>query len=284
MRTVYVNGNYLPENEATISIFDRGFIFADAVYEVTAVIDGRLVDFPGHLARLRTSLAEIKLTLTMGDDALLAAHRQLIELNGLVEGLIYLQVTRGAADRDFLFPPAGTDATVIMFTQKKTLVDNPVAERGQHVILVSDDRWRRRDIKTVQLLYPVLAKNLAREKGADDAWMVEEGYVTEGCSNNAYIVTQDGTLVTRQLSSDILAGITRHSVLKCASDLQIKVEERAFSVEEIRNAREAFSTSASGFVNPVVKVDDTQIGNGLPGPVARRLREVYIEASKAMAL
>ncbi|MET3601712.1 D-amino-acid transaminase [Martelella mangrovi] len=284
MRTVYVNGEYQPETTAKISIFDRGFIFADGVYEVTAVIAGKLVDFPGHMARLRRSLFEVELALPHSDEEVLEIHRQLIARNALEEGLIYLQVSRGAADRDFMYPAEDVPPTFVMFTQKKALIDNPVADRGQKIILVEDQRWHRRDIKTVQLLYPVLAKNTARRAGADDAWMVEDGCITEGCSNNAYIVTQEGTLVTRELSTEILSGITRQSVLKCADDLQIRVEERPFTVEEIRQAREAFSTSASGFVNPVVSVDGTAVGDGKPGPVAHRLREVYIRASRAMAI
>lgn len=284
MRTVYINGNFVPENEATISVFDRGFLFADAVYEVTAVLGGKLVDFQGHLTRLRNSLSEISMVLDVDDEALLAAHRKLVEANGLDEGLIYLQVSRGAADRDFLFPEATVPSTLVMFTQKKNLIDSPVAQRGQYVILVDDERWSRRDIKTVQLLYPVLAKNLAKKEGADDAWMVEDGFITEGCSNNAYIVTKDGTLVTRHLSTDILPGITRSAVLRCAKDLQIKIEERPFTIEEIKSAQEAFSTSASGFVNPVVRIDDMKIGDGEPGPVAKRLREVYIQTSTEMAI
>jgi D-alanine transaminase len=284
MRTVYVNGEYVPEEEAKISVFDRGFLFADGVYEVTSVLDGKLIDFAGHCGRLRRSLGELAMTLEMTDEQLLDIHRQLVSANELREGLIYLQVTRGAADRDFVFPPEGTPATLVLFTQAKSLIDNPMAERGQKIVTVEDQRWTRCDIKTVQLLYPSLAKMQAKSKGGDDAWLVRDGLVTEGSSNNAYIVTQAGTIVTRDLSSLILHGITRRAVLECARKLQMKVEERAFTVEEALTAREAFSTSASGFVNPVVAIDDNAIGAGVVGPVARQLRETYIGEMRKSAV
>ncbi|SME89832.1 D-alanine transaminase [Tistlia consotensis] len=285
MRQVYVNGRYLPEGEATVSVFDRGFLFADAVYEVTAVLDGKLVDFAGHLARLRRSLKELGMALELSDEELLAIHRELVRLNGIDEGLIYLQITRGnAGDRDFLFPDPATPKTVVLFTQKKKLLDSPLAARGQRIVTVEDLRWRRCDIKTVQLLYPSMIKELAKKQGADDAWMVRDGLVTEGSSNNAYIVTAEGAIVTRDLSSDILHGITRKAVLDCAADLEMTVEERPFTVEEAKAAKEAFSTSASGFVNPVVEIDGATIGSGKPGPVAARLRQIYLEKSRAAAI
>ena len=284
MRTVYVNGAYLPENEATISIFDRGFLFADGVYEVTSVLEGKLIDFAGHCGRLRRSLGELNMTLERADDELLDIHRQLVTRNGLEEGLVYLQVTRGAADRDFVFPPADTPATLVLFTQAKPLIDNPLAARGQKIATVEDRRWLRCDIKTVQLLYPSMAKMEARSKGADDAWMVRDGLVTEGSSNNAYIVTADGTIVTRDLSNLILHGITRRAVLECARHLQMKVEERPFTVEEAHSALEAFSTSASGFVVPAVAIDDVPVGEGTVGPVARQLREIYIREMRRTAI
>ncbi len=284
MRTVYVNGEYVPENEAKVSVFDRGFLFADGVYEVTSVLDGKLIDFAGHRGRLRRSLGELKMTLDVGDEALLEIHRQLVKRNALDEGLIYLQVTRGVADRDFVFPDSGMPATLVLFTQAKPLIDNPLAARGQRIATVEDCRWLRCDIKTVQLLYPSLAKMEARSKGADDAWMVRDGLVTEGSSNNAYIVTENGTIVTRDLSNLILHGITRRAVLECARHLQMKVEERPFTVEEAKRAREAFSTSASGFVVPAVAIDDTTIGDGSVGPVARQLRDTYIQEMRRSAI
>lgn len=284
MRIVYVNGEFVPEDEAKVSIFDRGFLFADGVYEVTTVLDRKLVDFSGHRTRLRRSLGELNIVLNLSDDQLLDIHRHLIIANDLEEGIIYLQVTRGAADRDFVFPPADTPVTTVLFTQSYSVVDNPLAQRGAKIVSVEDMRWSRCDIKTVQLLYPSLAKMEARSKGADDAWLVRDGLVTEGSSNNAYIVTQDGTIVTRDLSNLILHGITRRAVLECARNLQMKVEERPFTIEEAQRAREAFSTSASGFVSPVVQIDGKPIGDGSVGSVARQLREVYIAEMRKSAI
>ncbi len=282
-RIVYVNGDYLPEEEAKISVFDRSFLFADGVYEVTSVLGGKLVDFDGHMKRLARSLGELKMTAPCDDDALLAIHRELVARNGLEEGMIYLQVSRGAADRDF----GWTDdiaPTLVLFTQAKNLVDSPLAARGSKVIAVEDQRWARRDIKTVQLLFPSLAKMAAKAEGKDDAWMIEDGLVTEGTSNNAYIVTRAGTIVTRDLSNSILHGITRAAVLRMAREAQMKIEERAFSLEEAKDAAEAFVTAASAFVTPVVEIDGAAIGDGRPGPVARRLREIYIEESRRAAI
>tara|TARA_R110000751_G_scaffold131275_1_gene233528 strand:- start:126361 stop:127227 length:867 start_codon:yes stop_codon:yes gene_type:complete len=284
MRTVYVNGEYVSEEDAKVSIFDRGFLFADGVYEVTSVLDGKLVDFPGHCARLRRSLGELAMGLPMSDEDLLAIHRRLVLENKLQEGLIYLQVTRGVAERDFLFPPEETPRTLVLFTQAKPLIESALAARGQKVVTVEDLRWSRCDIKTVQLLYPSMAKMEAKSKGADDAWLVRDGAVTEGSSNNAYIVLEDGAIVTRDLSNVILSGITRRAVLKCARTLQMKVVERAFSVEEALAAVEAFTTSASGFVTPVVEIDGQKIGDGMPGPTAKHLREVYIAEMRKAAI
>jgi D-alanine transaminase len=282
-RIVYVNGDYVPEEEARVSVFDRGFLFADAVYEVTTVLDGKLVDFPGHMARLARSLDELDMAHPADDATLLGIHREMMARNGLTEGLIYLQVTRGAADRDFLYPEAA-EPTLVLFTQEKPLVDTPAARAGISVITLPDRRWARRDIKTVQLLYPSMAKMAAKRAGAGDAWMVEDGKVTEGTSNNAWIVTRDGRLVTRDLSPAILAGITRAAVMRYAREAQMTVEERAFTPEEAREAAEAFVTSASTFVLPVVAIDGATLGDGRPGPVAQRLRALYIEESRKAAL
>ncbi len=284
MRIVYVNGDYLADTEAKISIFDRGFLFADGVYEVTSVLDGKLIDFTGHCTRLRRSLGELHMSLSLDDDQLLSIHRELVTRNALVEGLIYLQVTRGAADRDFVFPPADTPETVVLFTQEKPLIDSMLAARGQVIRTVEDQRWGRCDIKTVQLLFPSLAKMEAKAQGGDDAWLVRDGFVTEGSSNNAYIVLADGTIVTRDLSHSILSGITRKAVLECARKLQMKIEERPFTVEEALGAVEAFSTSASGFVSPVIEIDGHTIGEGKPGSTARQLREVYIAEMRKAAI
>jgi D-alanine transaminase len=282
-RIVYVNGDYVPEEEARVSVFDRGFLFADAVYEVTTVLGGKLVDFPGHMARLARSLDELDMAHPADDATLLGIHREMVARNGLTEGLIYLQVTRGAADRDFLYPEAA-EPTLVLFTQEKPLVDTPAARAGISVITLPDRRWARRDIKTVQLLYPSMAKMAAKRAGAGDAWMVEDGKVTEGTSNNAWIVTRDGRLVTRDLSPAILAGITRAAVMRYAREAQMTVEERAFTPEEAREAAEAFVTSASTFVLPVVAIDGATLGDGRPGPVAQRLRALYIEESRKAAL
>ncbi len=283
-RTVYVNGDYLPETEATVSIFDRGFLFADGVYEVTSVLDGKLIDFDGHATRLKRSLGELGMEVEIDRDELLGIHRELVARNDLTDGLIYLQITRGAADRDFAYPKAGTPPTMVLFTQSKPgLADNPVAKTGIRVISIPDERWGRRDIKTVQLLYPSMGKMMAKAAGCDDAWMVEDGHVTEGTSNNAYIV-KGTTIVTRHLGTEILHGITRAAVLRFAREAQMKVEERAFTLDEALGADEAFITSASAFVMPVVEIDGTAIGSGSPGPVATRLREIYLDESRKAAV
>lgn len=276
-RIVFVNGAYVPEAEARVSVFDRGFLFADGVYEVTSVVGGKLIDFDGHLRRLRRSLDELAMAAPAGDEELLAIHRELVSRNRLDEGGVYLQVTRGVADRDFAFPPADTRPSLVLFTQARPLIHNPLARTGLKVALVPDLRWGRRDIKTVQLLYPSLAKMEARRQGLDDAWMVEDGVVTEGTSNNAYIVTTDGRIVTRGLSNAILHGITRAAILRLAAEAGLAVDERSFSVEEAKNAKEAFITSAGAFVLPVVEIDGVALGDGLPGAITQRLRAIYIE-------
>ena len=283
MRTVYVNGAYVPEDEAKISVFDRGFLFADGVYEVTSVLDGKLIDFAGHAARLKRSLSELEMESPVSEDDLLEIHRHLVRVNEIDEGLVYLQVTRGAADRDFAYP-AEAQPSLVLFTQAKPgLADAPAAKKGMRVISIPDRRWGRRDIKTVQLLYPSMGKMMARAAGADDAWMVEEGAVTEGTSNNAYIV-KGNTIVTRHLGEEILHGITRAAVLRMAAEAQMKVEERSFTIAEAQDADEAFVTSASTFVMPVVEIDGEPVGAGAPGPVAARLREIYLDESRKKAV
>ena len=281
-RIVYLNGDYLPEAEARVSIFDRGFLMADGVYEVTSVLGGRLLDFAGHFARLNRSLSELDMPpLSMTEAELLAVHRALVERNAITDGMVYLQVTRGnPGDRSFEFPDPATPLTVVLFTQSKPgLAENPQAKTGLRVISIPDIRWRRRDIKTVQLLYPSMGKMMAKAAGADDAWLVEDGLVTEGTSNNAYIV-KGGKIITRALSNDILHGITRAAVLRFAREAQMEVEERSFTLDEAKAADEAFITSASAFVLPVVAIDDTGVGTGKPGRVATRLREIYLEESR----
>ena len=281
-RTVYVNGAYVPEEEAKISIFDRGFLFADGVYEVTSVLEGKLVDFPGHLARLHRSLGELEMRAPASDAEIEAVHRELVARNAVTEGMIYLQVTRGAADRDFAYP-VGAAPGFVAFTQARPVVETAGARDGIKVISVPDIRWARRDIKTVQLLAPSMCKMMAKKAGADDAWLVEDGYVTEGTSNNAWIVERDGTVVTRGLSEEILHGITRAAVIAYGREAQVRVVERKFTVDEAKRAAEAFYTSASAFVTPVVEIDGAAIGDGRPGPVTRRLRELYLAESRARA-
>lgn len=288
MRTVYVNGEYVAERDAKISVFDRGFLFGDGVYEVSTVLDGKLVDNAAHLARLDRSLQALSIPSPAGDDEILEIQRQLIVRNALEEGVVYLQVTRGAADRSFDWPEQPTPS-LVMFTQAKPVRGNPKAEVGLSVALVPDLRWKRRDIKTVTLLPASWAKMQAAEQGCDDAWMVEadeDGVerVTEGSSNNAFIVTADGVLVTRNLGDEILHGITRRSVLQLAAEIQLRVEERAFTPEEAKAATEAFITSASSFVMPVVQIDGAVIGDGAPGPISRRLRSLYIATAESEAI
>ena len=285
-RTVYVNGDYLPEGDAKVSIFDRGFLMADGVYEVTSVLGGKLIDFDGHCKRLERSLDELDMQNPLSRDELLAIHRELVAQNGIDEGLVYLQITRGAPeDRDFVFPdPETTPATVVLFTQNKPgLASSPTAQKGLKVISIEDMRWGRRDIKTVQLLYPSMGKMMAKKAGADDAWMVQDGAVTEGTSNNAYII-KDGQIITRALSNDILHGITRAAVLRFAKESQMQVVERNFTIDEAKEADEAFITSASTFVMPVVEIDGASLGTGTPGPIAKRMREIYLEESLKQAI
>ena len=274
-RTVYVNGEYLPESEGKISIFDRGFLFADGVYEVTAVVNGKLVDYDPHMERLDRSLRELRMAWPCTKDELRAMHLELVKRNALKEGIVYMQVTRGAADRQFNFPK-DVKSTLIAFTQVMTLADNPNAKTGVKVVTTPDIRWARRDIKTVMLLAPVLGKQEAYEKGAHEGWMVEDGYVTEGTSSNAYIV-KDGKVITRGLSNAILAGCTRRSLFRLAKEHGVEIEERSFTPAEAYAADEAFLTSASQFVMPIVEIDGHRIGGGQPGPVVRKLRELFLE-------
>ncbi|WP_430463135.1 D-amino-acid transaminase [Tabrizicola sp.] len=284
-RTVYVNGDYLPETEAKVSVFDRGFLMADGVYEVTSVLDGKLIDFAGHCTRLARSLGELEMKNPHTDAEWLAIHRELVARNGVVEGMVYLQVTRGnPGDRDFAYPTPEVAPTVVLFTQSKPgLADNPAAKTGMKVISIPDLRWARRDIKTVQLLYPSMGKMAAKKAGVDDSWFVEEGVVTEGTSNNTYIV-KGNRIITRQLSHDILHGITRAAVLRFAAEAQMEVEERPFTIAEAQAADEAFITSASAFVMPVVEVDGHAVGTGKPGAVVARLREIYLDEMRRAAI
>jgi D-alanine transaminase len=276
----YVNGSFVPLADAKVSVLDRGFLFADGIYEVSAVLDGRLVDNASHLARLERSVGEIALALPETLDRIREIQKELIARNQVENGLVYLQVTRGAADgRDFAFPK-GVTPTLVLFTSVKDIVNAPSAKSGIAVITVPDIRWARRDIKSVALLAQVLAKQAAAEAGAGEAWMIEDGKVTEGGSSSAFILTRDDVLVTRQNSSAILPGCTRKAVVALAEERQLRVEERSFSVEEALAAKEAFITSASSFVQAVVTIDGKTVADGKPGPMANRLREIYIDFAR----
>lgn len=281
-RVAYVNGAFVPLEEASVSVLDRGFLFADGVYEVSAVLDGRLVDNEAHLARLRRSLGELDIEAGHLVDGLPAIEEELVRRNGLAEGIVYIQITRGAAERDFGFPKDASPS-LVLFTQVKTIAESPTAEAGVKVVSVPDIRWERRDIKSTALLAQVLAKQEAAKAGAFEAWMVEDGFVTEGSSSTAFVVTGDGVLVTRPLSNAILPGITRRSVLKLAAECQLKVEERPFTLDEAKAAAEAFITSASSFVMPVVELDGRAIGDGTPGPITRRMRAIYLDFARSAA-
>lgn len=284
-RIVYVNGEYVPEEQAMVSVFDRAFLMADGVYEVTSVLGGKLIDFGGHLVRLQRSLDELEIRNPLTQDEWLAIHRTLVADNAITDGLVYLQVTRGApGDRDFAWPAADTPPTVVLFTQNKPgLAESPAAKVGMKIISIEDQRWGRRDIKTVQLLYPSMGKMMAKKAGCDDAWMVQDGAVTEGTSNNAYIV-KGNAIITRPLSNDILHGITRAAVLRFAAEAQMEVIERAFTIDEAKAADEAFITSASAFVMPVVEIDGARVGSGAVGSVVPRLREIYLDEMRKAAI
>ncbi|MDO4435341.1 MAG: D-amino-acid transaminase [Cardiobacteriaceae bacterium] len=272
-RIVYVNGDYVPESKALISVFDRGFLMSDAVYEVSAVIDGKLLDNQGHLLRLQRSLQELGIPNPYTDAEWLAIQKKLLVDNDVKEGLVYLQVTRGQMDRDFLFDQSALRPNVVLFTQKKTLTAEP---KGLHVMSIEDIRWARRDIKTTQLLAQSLAKMQAKAEGFDDCWFVENGLVTEGSSNNAWII-KNGKAITRPPSHEILNGITRRAQIGLLSALGLEFEERAFTLEEAMSADEAFSTSASAFVNPVLSINRTPIGTGNVGEKTKALRAAYLK-------
>jgi D-alanine transaminase len=281
----YVNGSFVPMSEAKISILDRGFLFADGIYEVAAVLDGKLIDNASHLARLERSVGEISLDLPETTERIQEIQKELVARNNLVNGMVYLEVTRGAdTGRDFAFPKGDVKPTLIMFTSVKDIINAPSAKTGIGVITVPDIRWARRDIKSVALLAQVMAKQAAVEAGAGEAWMVEDGKVTEGSSSSAFILTQDDVLVTRQNSSAILPGCTRKAVVALAEERQLRVEERPFTVAEALAAKEAFITSATVFVQAVVSIDGNTVANGKPGPTTDRLREIYVEFARASAV
>lgn len=275
-RYAFVNGAYVPHQDAAVHIEDRGFQFADGVYEVVACIHGKMADEKGHLDRLQRSLGELGMGMPMQREALKLIMREVVRRNRLQNALVYIQVTRGASRRDFPFPPAGLAQSVVI-TARHFNYENPARmEKGIKAVTVPDLRWKRRDIKTVALLPQVLAKQKAVEQGANEAWMVDDnGFITEGSSSNAWIVTREGVLVTRKATPDILRGVTRTALDKLSSELQIRIEERNFTPEEVYNATEAFVSAASALIMPVVELDGRPIGDGKPGKVARRLYEEY---------
>ena len=278
-RTIYVNGQYVAESEARLSVFDRGFLFADGIYEVSAVIDGRLIDNDLHLARLERSLAEISIPMPMTKDEIVEVQTQLMIRNELREGVVYLQVTRGTAERDFGYPKDLTP-TFVAFTQAKSLRNAPSFLNGVAVDIVPDIRWGRRDIKSIMLLAQVMAKTSARENGFHEAWLTEDGYVTEGASSTAFILNKANVLITRPNSQSVLPGCTRQAILRIAEEQGLGIEERLFTVEEAFDAKEAFLTSASSLVTPVIKIAAHIIGNGKPGPVTTRLQTIYLDLAR----
>ena len=283
MRQVYINGDFKKEDEAKVSVFDRGLLFSDSLYEVTTVINGKLIDFNNHMKRLDRSMTELKFKKLLNHLDILIFHRKLIELNNLKEGMIYLQVTRGIADRSFDMPKDKIEPTVLAFTQEKKIIDSESAKNGIKVMTLDDMRWKRCDIKTTQLLYASMAKTEATEKGFDDAWMLREGYVTEGSSSNAWII-KGKIIMTRQSDNLILSGITRNVIFKCAKDLGYEVMTKNITLQDAQSASEAFITSATACVMPVVKINTNQIGDGKPGKFVTALRAEYIKQAVASAI
>lgn len=283
-RVVYVNGSFVPEQQASLSVFDRAVLFADSVYEVTSVIDGRLIDFAAHMQRLRRSLRELVIELPMSDEELLQIHRRLLADNEVVEGIVYCQVSRGVQDREFLFHDVQLTPSLILFTQEKNLLNNPVYKKGLRVTSRPDLRWGRCDVKTTQLLYSSMVKSEVRAQGFDDAWLIRDGVVNEGTSSNVWLVLEGRRLVTPSLSNSLLAGITRAAIMRFAQEHGYEVVEASFTVEEAKAAQEAFVTSATSFVFPVISVDGSPIGNGAPGQVASELLQIYINESLKHAI
>ncbi len=283
MSVAYLNGQFLPLEDARISPLDRGFLFADGIYEVAAVIDGKLVDSASHLARLERSAGEIGIRLPLTLDAIEQVQKKLVARNALTEGLVYLQLTRGAeATRDFI-PATDTQPTLFLFAQAKPFLDVPAVHNGISVATMPDLRWKRRDIKSVSLLAQAMAKQAAKALGAQEAWMVEDGFVTEGASSTAFIVTDEG-IVTRPYSKAVLAGCTGAALTALAEESGLAVIRRPFTVAEALAAREAFITSASTLCQSVVRIDGQSISEGTPGPIAMRLRALYIEFARATSV
>lgn len=285
-RVAYVNGTYQPHAEATVHVEDRGFQFADGVYEVWSVFDGRMADFDGHMTRLHRSLNELRIDIPMTREALERVLKETIRRNRVRNGIVYLQVTRGTARRDHPFPAEGTPPSVVVTARSISAAKNEaMAGKGVAVITTPDIRWGRCDIKTVGLLANVLAKQEARERGAYEAWMVDEmGLVTEGSSTNAWIVDENGKLRTRDPQANILKGITRTALMAIIAEEGVELDERPFSVDEAKRAKEAFFTAAGAFVMPAVSIDGVKIGDGKPGPVTTKLRALYLDQARRDAV
>lgn len=285
-RVAYVNGAYVPHGQAVIHVEDRGFQFADGVYEVWSVFDGKLADFDGHMTRLVRSLTELRIDVPMTREALTRVLKETVRRNRVRNGIVYLQVTRGTARRDHPFPPEGTPPSVIVTARSISAVKAEAqADKGVAVITQPDIRWGRCDIKTVGLLPNILAKQAARDRGAYEAWFVDDmGLVTEGSSTNAWIIDEHGKLRTRDTQANILRGITRAAILDLVASEKIELDERPFSVDEAKRAREAFFTAAGAFVMPAVSIDGTTIGDGTPGPVTRKLRALYLDQARREAI
>lgn len=279
-RILFCGGKFLPESEARISPFDRGYLFGDSIYEVSAVMRGRMIDNDLHLDRLERSLRELDMPMPMSRQEIIAVQQGLIERNALEEGTVYLQISRGEADRDFLYPD-GLASTLTGFTQARKLTGTKAHLDGISVDLAEDPRWERRDIKTTMLLGQVLVKRTAKTRGFGDVWMVEDGYVTEGASSTAHIITRDGRIVTRAASTTTLPGCTGKAVAALCAKHGLVLENRPFTAEEAQGAAEAFLTSASSFVTPVVKIGAVTVADGKPGPLTQRLQELYLEAALA---
>jgi D-alanine transaminase len=279
-RIVFLNGEYVPPEEAKISIFDRAVTFGDAIYDVAGVLDGKLIDFEHHMQRYSNSLQKLSIESPLSQDEILHAFRKLVELNQLDEGLVYMQVTRGTAERDFVWPD-DIKPTVFMFTQAKTAGESKAAQTGITLVSTPDIRWARRDIKSVNMLGQVLAKKAAHDAGAYEALMIDdEGYITE-CGSSSFFIVRDKLILTRPLDNDILPGVTRRAVIALCNSQGFRLVETRFTLDEALTADEVFISAASSYVLPVVKIDDQEINTGTPGELTLRLQEIYMAYARA---